>query len=67
MKLYGLFEYTYDWYEWETLICVSKNKQKLIKRYNEINKHNLELTEDDDTHILLNGVRHYMIKEVECL
>lgn len=33
MKIYGLFEYTYDWYEWEQLIVVSRNVEKLKKYY----------------------------------
>lgn len=64
MKLYGLFEYSYDWYEWETLICVSKNKEKLTKHYREVGR-DLKVTEDEDTHNSWDGERHYMIKEVE--
>ena len=33
MKIYGLFEYTYDYHEWEQLIVVSRSVDKLQKFY----------------------------------
>lgn len=29
MKMYGLFHYFYDWYEWESLVVVSTSKDAL--------------------------------------
>lgn len=33
MKLYGLFSYSYDWYEWEDLVVVSDSVYKLKDYY----------------------------------
>ena len=36
MQIYGLFKHTYDYHEWENLECVSRNKEKLLKKALEI-------------------------------
>ena len=35
MKMYGLFSYSYNHYEWEDLVCVSDSVEKLIRYYYE--------------------------------
>ncbi len=32
--MFGLFEYTHDYYAWRDLICISDKEEKLIERYN---------------------------------
>lgn len=63
MKLYGLFSYTYDYYEWEELEAVSKSPDKLKDL---VGKGDV-LAESEDEHDQLRGIRgkpHHFIKEV---
>ncbi len=66
----GLFRYRYDYYEWEDLIAISEDVEKLINKFHDINK------DDEISCILIEELhesmqdkeeRHYMIKEVELL
>ena len=66
----GLFEYSYDYYEWEDLIAVSESSDKLIKKFHEVKK------DDEVSCVLIEELheqnqkfeeRHYMIKGVELL
>ena len=34
--MYGLFRFTYDWHEFQSLCAVSKSTEALTKRYDEI-------------------------------
>lgn len=68
MKLYGLFEYTYDWYEWEELVVVSKSKEKLEKYYENYKGQygKFQLVEEQLHKVFQDdGHNHMVIKEVE--
>lgn len=64
----GLFNYSYDYYQWEYLICVSENESKLKDKYNEI-KDDEELATCEGRHkeLASKEIQHYMIEEVEVL
>jgi len=68
MKLYGLFSYSYDWYEWEDLVVVSDSVDKLkdyyVKHHNGGDEPPLV---DECLHekYAFKEYRHFMIKEVE--
>ena len=70
--MYGLFEYSYDYYEWETLECISDDKNKLeveqlrlVEGENYISKRAF----DEHEHNELASVEapHYYIKKVTVL
>lgn len=65
----GLFIYSYDWYEWEDLICVSNSETKLIEKFTEVAGDGQELVTCESHHSVLRDKeeRHYMIKDVEVL
>lgn len=69
MKMYGLFSYSYDHYEWENLVCVSESQKKLIDRVYETTKGDILLVHTEDTHSELadEGTFHLMIKEIEVI
>lgn len=69
MKLYGLFEYSYDYYEWESLNCVSYSQKSLVDRFHETigNRYKLIYTDTEHEELRDGQVTHYMIKEVELI
>lgn len=66
MKLYGLFGYTYDWYEWEELVVVSNSKEKLVMYYETYKDQYSKLVEEQlHKRYQDDGYNHMTIKEVE--
>lgn len=67
--MYGLFKYTYDYYTWEDLVCVSEGKIELVKRATELNKNSriVDLDENIEEHICLSRrkVPHFGIYKIE--
>ena len=65
--MYGLFEYTYDYYEFESFVCVSKHIEKL-KTFC-LNTYFSSPTECEIEHRRLAKIKvsHYMIKKVNKL
>lgn len=66
----GLFSYSYDYHEWEYLICVSEDEGKLIDKYHYIDNEGIhELVTCEGRHSELGDkeVYHFMIKDVEVL
>ena len=74
MKMYGLFSMTYDYYEWEDLICVSRKVDKLIDQVKKlprdfgdvpplINK----VAGESNKELMEREVRHLLIKEIEVI
>lgn len=64
--MYGLFNYDYDYYEWETLVCVSKKQKLLIDYYIEM-KVNDKIVWSEQEHSEAQDTKttHFMIKLVE--
>jgi len=66
----GLFSYSYDWYEWEYLVCVSESEGKLVERYHNLDDAGqlvMHYQEDLHSELADKEVAHLMIKEVEVL
>lgn len=70
-EMYGLFERHYDYYEFETLICVSKDKEKLKERYNSLdnkNKYKSKLIPQSQYgHYSEKEITHFQIVKVELI
>tara|TARA_R110000803_G_C11704665_1_gene286020 strand:- start:247 stop:465 length:219 start_codon:yes stop_codon:yes gene_type:complete len=68
--MYALCEYTYDYYEWENVVAVSKSHVSLINHYKE-QKSNYELhtpDEHEEISTLHNLHRtHWAIREIKYL
>jgi len=67
MKLYGLFSYSYDYYEWEELECISRLRSRLEYYYHTHQESTVLIYGGEEEHIHLGNkeVSHYMIKEVK--
>lgn len=65
--MYGLFQYTYDYHEWEYLICVSENKKDLLSHLKSLDDIYSMFANNEIDHEKLsdNETSHYMIKEVK--
>ena len=66
--MYGLFNYTYDYYEWEELICVSESVEKLQAKYILIKDSIIDgLVESEEAHCDSQKmeINHCYIKKVE--
>lgn len=68
-SMYGLFKYSYDYYTWEDLVCVSERKTELVKRAIELDKDLLivDLDENKEKHFRLsrNETTHFVIYKIE--
>ena len=74
--MFGLFEYSYDYYEWERLLRVSESPERLEKSLtpeecdpDETAVVRLDTPEGEAAHTdLSNGdIRHYGIRKVEVI
>ena len=68
-KIYALFKYSYDYYEWEDFELASYDPMKLYRFYKDI-KHNCKPDiKDRKKSDLLRNVEepHYVIKEIEVI
>jgi hypothetical protein len=66
--MFGLFKYTYDYYEWQELDCVSDKEEKLIERYNTMHsgKHKLVHAESSERdHLRDCETPYYTIEPVD--
>lgn len=67
--MYGLFKYTFDYYTWEDLVCVSDKKINLVKHAIELDKDSpiVDLGENKKEHVRLsrNGTEHFGIREIK--
>lgn len=62
----GLFKFTYDYYEWEELIAVSKSPEKLCDRFlKEESEHKLTQCKLEHAQMSDKEEFHYMIADVE--
>lgn len=68
MKLYGLFEMTYDYHEWETLECVSRDED-LLRKYASTVDPDLPVvnTQSENEAYCRQETTHYYIKEVDVI
>jgi hypothetical protein len=68
LKLYGLFQMSYDYHTWETLNYVSADVDRLLA-YAEGDDDELPITTDGEASKLLGRkeTRHWYIKEVDSL
>ena len=66
MKLFGLFEYTYDYYEWEELQVASSDESKLREWANN-NLPDLEIFTVGEHETNYKGKAHLLIKEIDVL
>lgn len=64
--MYGLFEYSYDYYEWENLICVSDSVDRLKEYYKDKSVLDDPLVSSDEEHDHLASCEkyHYQINRV---
>lgn len=68
MILYGLFEYSYDYYEWENLICASEDIGKLREYYENIRfKYHILINEKEHKIYNKRGTGHYLIKKIKVI
>jgi hypothetical protein len=70
--MYGLFKYSYDYYEWEDFVCASEDKSKLVKYAIIKNDDDLEiidLDENKEDHKTLSDseTSHFGIQRIEVL
>ncbi len=68
-KLYGLFGYTYDYYEWELLICASEHPYKLKEQHEAMNTRYkiFSKVEHDKANEDHNEICHFLIKEIKLI
>lgn len=69
MTMYGLFYMTYDYHEWENLVCVSDSIDKLI-RYAKGKGCPITVlpdNKDEHDHYASKETAHYVISEVEAI
>lgn len=65
--MFGLFIYTYDYYEFQELCCVSSKKENLIEYYNNIDGNKDKLVDaksQERNHLKDCEVSYYTIKPV---
>jgi hypothetical protein len=65
MKLYGLFDYAYDYHEWEVCECVSHNRGKLEGEIGDFDI--LAGTWEEHQTLARKEKQHYYIKEVKVI
>lgn len=65
--MYGLFEYTYDYYEFENLICVSKHIEKLDEECRQFYFYPPIRCEDYHKELAETKTVHYLIKKLKKL
>lgn len=66
--MFGLFEFTYDYYEWTSLVCVSIDPQKL-KDYWEAERDGKPLAHKESEHrsYAKKEETHYKIQPIKCV
>lgn len=68
MKLYGLFCYYYDYYEWEDIVIAAFNQKDLIDYYHDKEfKYKLIWSEKEHEELKDIEQEHYLIKEIELI
>ena len=70
ITMLGLFQYSYDYHEWEYLVAVSEDENKLIEKAKELDSRQVLIREDNlEEHYILRDKEklHFMIKRVEVL
>jgi hypothetical protein len=71
--MFALIRYEYDWYKFETVVAVSKDKRKLVEEYNKLGINKKEWTErvlvGTKWHKILDsqGGPHYYISKIKYL
>ena len=71
--MYGLFCMTYDYYEWEDLICVSRKVDKLIDRaklpndFGDVTPLINKVAGESNKELMEGEVRHLLIKEIKVI
>jgi len=63
--VYGLFELSYDYYEWKDLIAVSEDKQKLVDLFNMRTHYYPLVYYFGDTPTKYDGDQHAVIQPVQ--
>ncbi len=66
--MFGLFEFSYDYYEWTSLVCVSSEPQKL-KDYWMSEGDGVPFASDEKEHrsFAKNEEAHYKIQPIKCV
>lgn len=72
MKIYGLFRYSYDHFEFERVLCVSQYVELLEQRHADIKKlernpHALTLTREAHGAMAESETTHYAILELKVI
>ena len=77
MQIYGLFKMSYDYYEWEEFLFVSRSKKKLLDRAETMVKVgskydpqiilDMELEQDLKTYGGMKEEPHYQIRKLEVI
>jgi len=68
--MYGLFENSYEWYEWNEFMCASEDKNKLIEYITTHLNNEYKLLEKDSSEQKAaeqKEITHYVILEIEYL
>jgi len=65
MIIYGLFAYSYDWYEFEEFVAASKKVEKLEKL--RVGDRPTVYTEETHNQLGKQQDRHYYIKQLEVI
>lgn len=66
--MFGLFEFSYDYYEWTSLICVSEDTQKLNDYWaSEGEGVPFANTPKEHRDFAKNEERHYMVQPIKCV
>ena len=64
----GLFYMSYDYYEWENLICISQDEAKLNQRAAlDDPKLQVVFSDEESSGLAESEMRHYLIKDVETI
>lgn len=64
-KMYGLFMFTYDYYEFESILCVSESTDSLNAEYIRSYGPNRIINEEQHDSYRDSGESHYVIMELE--
>lgn len=64
----GLFYMTYDYYEWENLICISQDEAKLNQKAAlDDPKLQVVFSDEESNRLAESELPHYLIKDVETI